>query len=103
MKFGTEIMAGLFTTQAVLFFFFGRGDFSEHSIQKPENHPKERKHSQHGECLKTRLQASVCVKNIIRTFFLHFGLFLKSKSRYCCECTLYFVLQGHCPSLQADR
>jgi len=50
---------------------------------------KKKQHSQHGECLKTRIQASVCVKNIIRNLFLHIGLNLKSKSRYCCESTLY--------------
>jgi len=64
---------------------FGRGDVSE----ARESPKRKKQHSQHGECLKARIQASVCVKNIIRNLFFHIGLNLKKKSRYCCECTLY--------------
>jgi hypothetical protein len=102
MKFGTEIMGELFTKQAVVF-FFGRADVLEHSIQKPGNHPKERNNIHNTANIPKRDYKQVCVKNIIRNLFLHFGLNVKSKSRYCCEYILYFILQGHCPSLLADR
>ena len=89
MKFGTEIMARLFTTQAVLFFPLGVATFQNIQFKSQGITQKKETTFTTRRMFKTRIQASVCVKNIIRNVFLHFGLFLKSKSRYCCECTLY--------------
>jgi hypothetical protein len=89
IKFGTEHMARLSTTQMLYSFLWAWRRFRTFNSKARESPRRKKQHSQHGECLKTRIQASVCVKNIIRYLFLHIGLNLKTKSRYCCECTLY--------------
>ena len=63
--------------------------FRTFNSQARESPKRKKQHSQQGECLKTGIKASFCVKSIIRNLFLHIGLNLKPKSRYCCECTLY--------------